>query len=336
MALTTQDIVKGLDLTGLTSVNASQLNQEVDVARVGADKGITVQTTDTALDTPEVPNPNGNYAGILPIWWKRYRWSRILFDGSVKFYYWQESAVSVAIYLKWQDEDAIAIQAAVDVTLAQAAANAAAATSANALSVAHTASLQAVNALSLANNAKVEADANAAALVILQEIVNLLWTIGDVKATCKSTVDTGWLECNGQEVLRSVYSGLFDIIGTTWGAGDAVTTYNLPDFRGRTLINRGGGPGLTIRSLGQQTIGAESVQLTDQESGLRAHNHTMSITGFPIPIKSGASGVGSVGFAQGQEPAGAVVIENVAAANAVVAHSNMQPSAVIMYIIKAL
>ena len=42
-----------------------------------------------------------------------------------------------------------------------------------------------------------------------------------------------WLE--GAEVSRTTYSTLFGIYGTTYGAGDGSTTFNLPDCRNRVL-----------------------------------------------------------------------------------------------------
>lgn len=42
-----------------------------------------------------------------------------------------------------------------------------------------------------------------------------------------------WLE--GAAVSRTTYSTLFGIYGTTYGAGDGSTTFNLPDFRNRAL-----------------------------------------------------------------------------------------------------
>ena len=45
----------------------------------------------------------------------------------------------------------------------------------------------------------------------------------------------GYLLCNGAEISRTTYKSLFDIIGTQFGEGDGSTTFNLPDFRGKTL-----------------------------------------------------------------------------------------------------
>lgn len=67
----------------------------------------------------------------------------------------------------------------------------------------------------------------------------------------------GFLVCDGSEVSRAGLAALFAIVGTTYGAGNGSTTFNLPDFRGRSPMGFGSGPGLTARSLGQ-TLGAES------------------------------------------------------------------------------
>ncbi len=46
-------------------------------------------------------------------------------------------------------------------------------------------------------------------------------------------VPTGYLECNGAAVSRTTYSRLFAVIGTTFGAGNGSTTFNVPDLRGQ-------------------------------------------------------------------------------------------------------
>lgn len=80
---------------------------------------------------------------------------------------------------------------------------------------------------------------------------------------------TGWLFCNGTVVGISQYQALFSLIGTTYG-GDGVSTFGLPDLRGRLPMGQGPGPGLSARILGQQT-GTESVTLTAAQ--LPAHTH---------------------------------------------------------------
>lgn len=50
-----------------------------------------------------------------------------------------------------------------------------------------------------------------------------------------TTTPTGYLVCDGSAVSRTTYADLFAILGTTYGAGDGSTTFNLPDYRGQFL-----------------------------------------------------------------------------------------------------
>jgi len=45
----------------------------------------------------------------------------------------------------------------------------------------------------------------------------------------------GWLKANGATVSRTTFSALFTAIGTTFGAGDGSTTFELPDLRGEFI-----------------------------------------------------------------------------------------------------
>ncbi|GAA4667612.1 hypothetical protein GCM10023262_16170 [Bartonella pachyuromydis] len=49
------------------------------------------------------------------------------------------------------------------------------------------------------------------------------------------TLPSGWLLCDGRAYSRLVYWDLFNAIGTTWGEGDGVTTFHVPDLRGMFL-----------------------------------------------------------------------------------------------------
>lgn len=94
---------------------------------------------------------------------------------------------------------------------------------------------------------------------------------------------TSWLFLYGQAVSRITYAALFAVIGTTYGAGDGSTTFNLPDARGRviagqddmggTSANRltglsGGVDGDVLGAAG----GVETHTLTTAQ--LAAHTHT--------------------------------------------------------------
>lgn len=62
--------------------------------------------------------------------------------------------------------------------------------------------------------------------------------VGIVADFAGATPPVGWLLCYGQAVSRTDYAALFAVIGTTWGAGDGTTTFNLPDCRGRVRAGR--------------------------------------------------------------------------------------------------
>jgi len=81
----------------------------------------------------------------------------------------------------------------------------------------------------------------------------------------------GWARCDGASLPISQNSALFSLLGTTYG-GDGVTTFALPDLRGRAPIHDGQGSGLTPRSIGE-VGGQESVTMT--AGNLPAHQHTM-------------------------------------------------------------
>jgi hypothetical protein len=69
-------------------------------------------------------------------------------------------------------------------------------------------------------------------------------TTGDWIPTGRSTARAGTILAYGQAVSRTDYAGLFAAYGTTFGAGDGSTTFNLPDLRGRVAAgkdNMGGG-----------------------------------------------------------------------------------------------
>jgi microcystin-dependent protein len=80
------------------------------------------------------------------------------------------------------------------------------------------------------------------------------------------TAPSGWLLCNGAAVSRTTYAALFAVIGTTFGAGDTTTTFNLPDYRDRMPI-------------GANTIAA-SIGATggSKDAVVVSHNHTASTT----------------------------------------------------------
>lgn len=88
---------------------------------------------------------------------------------------------------------------------------------------------------------------------------------GIITTFAGSTPPAGWLPCDGSAVSRTDYATLFAVVGTTYGAGDGSTTFNLPDLSGRVVIGVSG-----THALGS-TGGSETVTLTENQ--LPAHVH---------------------------------------------------------------
>lgn len=74
---------------------------------------------------------------------------------------------------------------------------------------------------------------------LIKQSVNRRVFIGDVKPSTQTANHGNWLLCNGQAVSRTEYADLFALIGINFGAGDGITTFNVPDYRGKFLRGLG-------------------------------------------------------------------------------------------------
>jgi microcystin-dependent protein len=87
-----------------------------------------------------------------------------------------------------------------------------------------------------------------------------------------TSAPTGYLECNGNMVSRTTYASLFAAIGTTWGAGNGNTTFNLPDLRGTFL--RGTGSNATHNMANGSDFAGPSVGGFENDQ-FQGHGHTI-------------------------------------------------------------
>lgn len=74
--------------------------------------------------------------------------------------------------------------------------------------------------------------------------------ISEIRMWAANFAPKGWAFCDGSTISIASNTALFSLIGTTYG-GDGVTTFKLPDLRGRVPVGVGAGSGLTQRTLGQ-------------------------------------------------------------------------------------
>ena len=92
---------------------------------------------------------------------------------------------------------------------------------------------------------------------------------GSVHMMAANTVPSGYLKCNGQAVSRTTFAALFLIIGTTYGAGDGSSTFNVPDLRGEFVRGWDDGRGVDAgRGFDKNVQASQNAQ----------HNHIATAT----------------------------------------------------------
>jgi len=74
------------------------------------------------------------------------------------------------------------------------------------------------------------------------EVQQVALAPGIIGHTAGSSAPNGWLVRDGSAVSRTTYAALFAVIGTTWGAGNGTTTFNLPDALTDGYFDRAGTP----------------------------------------------------------------------------------------------
>jgi len=99
---------------------------------------------------------------------------------------------------------------------------------------------------------------------------------GAIMPYAGSAAPSNWFLCDGAQVNRLTYQRLFNVIGTTYGAGDGLTTFNLPDIRQRFILGKAlAGTGAVLGSTGgaidhDHTGGSHTHTIASQAG----HQHT--------------------------------------------------------------
>lgn len=97
-----------------------------------------------------------------------------------------------------------------------------------------------------------------------------------------STAPAGFLLCDGSAVSRTTYADLFALIGTTYGAGDGSTTFNVPDLRGSVIV----GAGQRIRTMtfdGASAVDPSTDQITVTSNDWLHTGQAVALTGASLP-----------------------------------------------------
>jgi len=95
-----------------------------------------------------------------------------------------------------------------------------------------------------------------------------------------ASVPSGFLECNGAAVSRTTYADLFAIVGTTYGAGDGSSTFNVPDLQDNVAVGKSNNKALastgganTVTSTGN--VGGSTANATLSTAQLASHSHAI-------------------------------------------------------------
>lgn len=98
------------------------------------------------------------------------------------------------------------------------------------------------------------ADGGTGAITAKQARANLeVEPIGTIFAFAGNDIPSGYLPCNGSAISRTTYADLFAVIGTTYGAGDGSTTFNLPNLNNNSFLEGSDTVG-TVKSAGLPNI----------------------------------------------------------------------------------
>ncbi len=157
--------------------------------------------------------------------------------------------------------------------------------------------------------------------------------VSEIRIFSGNFAPSGWALCNGQLLPIAQNTALFSLLGTTYG-GNGVSTFGLPDLRGRVPLQPGQGPGLTNRVLGEQ-LGEEGHTLTTAE--LPSHGHLMSASqqiGFDYKPANSAFGVTKQpAYYAGPNAANVTLGKAIAEPGTSDTHPNMQPFLALNFII---
>ena len=156
-----------------------------------------------------------------------------------------------------------------------------------------------------------------------------------------ASVPSGFLECDGAAVSRSTYSALFAIVGTTYGAGDGASTFNVPNLADNVAVGKSNNKALastgganTVQSTGN--VGGSTANATLSEAQLASHSHSRAMGQFTTGNISGPGGsplayntqnTGSSGSGDGHS-------HNMSATFTGDSTSVLQPYLAVIYIIK--
>jgi len=151
-----------------------------------------------------------------------------------------------------------------------------------------------------------------------------------------ATAPTGWLLCYGQAVDRTTYADLFAVVGTTYGAGDGSTTFDLPDLRGRVVAGKDDMGGTSANRLTSSANGDLNGDGLGNSGG--SQTHTLALTELPNSYYWNSNALAASNrldnHANSNYTARLPDFNNNTTQGGGGAHNNVQPTFILTYIIK--
>lgn len=145
-----------------------------------------------------------------------------------------------------------------------------------------------------------------------------------------ASVPTGFFALDGSAINRTTYAVLFGLFGTTFGAGNGTTTFNLPNMQRRVAVGVGGSSGPNLSNTIGSTGGEETHTLVTSE--MPSHTHVQQFENTSM-VNGGGGGSSVLGRAVASAPETnpAVITQATGGGGA---HNVLQPSIILNYIIK--
>jgi microcystin-dependent protein len=144
--------------------------------------------------------------------------------------------------------------------------------------------------------------------------------LGEIRLFSFGFAPRGWAFCNGQLLAINQNQALFSILGTMYG-GNGITTFALPDLRGRVPVNPGSGI-----LLGEKA-GEEAHTLSVSEIPSHIHQALASTSSATTASPNGNvwAGLSVGGYINDSAPDVSMNPGALAPTGASAPHSNMQP-----------